>query len=117
MLPRKPWRRRGRRGGQVDPNPALMQEVHHPIEPGEIELAFGRFQPRPGEDAQRDKVDARLLHQADVLVPYGLRPLIGVVVAAVRDVRKPVDVNGISQLSNWLTRAGGQGWTDCDVHS
>ena len=102
---RQPRRRGGRRGGQVDPNPSLMQEIHHPIEPGEIELAFGRLQPRPGEDAQRDKIDARLLHQADVLVPDGLRPLVGVVVAAVRDVRKPVAENGLAQVSPWSSRA------------
>ena len=35
---------------------------------------------RAGEDADRDEVDPRLLHQPDVLLPHVLGPLLGVVV-------------------------------------
>src|SRR5262249_57915403 len=47
------------------------------------------LQSRPAEYGDGDEVDAGLAHQADVLLPDRLGPLLGVVVAPVREVRQP----------------------------
>ena len=85
---REPRRRRGGRGCEVDANSALVEHLHDPIEPGEVVLARRRFQARPGEDAEGDKVDTGLPHEPDVFLPDALGPLVRVVVATVGDVRQ-----------------------------
>ena len=89
VLVREPRRRRRRGRRQVDADTALMEHVHDPVEP--VEFVPGRFglQARPGEDAKGNEVDARLLHEPDVFLPHRLRPLVGVVITAVSDVRQP----------------------------
>ena len=71
---------------------------------------------RPREDAERDDVDAGLLHQAHVLVPDLARPLLGVVVGAEREpatlgphgrmaataAHTRTDVNRVRTLTNLL---------------
>ena len=73
----------------------LQRLVAACIAEGDLERATGHarrwLQLRPGEDADRDQVDARLRHQRHVFGPGGLGPLLGVVVAAVADAveRRP----------------------------
>src|SRR6266571_7492322 len=86
MAMREPWRRRRRRRREVGVDAAPMQKVEHAVEPAEFKTALGGFEPGPGENSHRHEVDARLLHEADVLGPDFLRPLLGVVIAAVKDV-------------------------------
>ena len=81
----QPRRGRGRGRGQVDPDALLGQQVKHPVQPACGQPARRGLQLGPGEHPDRDQVHARLRHQPDVLGPGGLRPLLGVVVAAVRD--------------------------------
>ena len=87
---RQPWRGRGGGGGEVHCDASGVQEVHHPVEPPEVVLGGGRLEPRPRKDTQRDQVDARLLHETHVFVPHALRPLVRVVVAAVKHVRQAI---------------------------
>jgi hypothetical protein len=75
----------GRGGGrrEVNHHAVLVEEVHDPVKPAEIVLIGAGLQLRPEEDAERDEVHVRLAHQAHVLVPDLLRPLLGVVISAV----------------------------------
>ncbi len=82
VQPAHPGRRRGGGGGEDDADAVLVHQVHEPVQPAELPCARLRFQLRPGEDAEGDRVDARGLHQPDVLVPGLLGPLLGVVVTA-----------------------------------
>src|SRR5262249_5083639 len=83
------WRRGGGRG-QVYGDAALVEQIHEAVQPTELKAVPSWLQPRPGEDAEADQVDASLSHQAHVLRPDVLRPLIGVVVTAVGQVRQAV---------------------------
>jgi hypothetical protein len=82
VRPHQPDGRRGGGGGEVHADPALVQQVHDPVEPAEVELAVGHLDEAPGEDAEVDRVDARAAHELDVLDPHLLGPLLGAVVAA-----------------------------------
>ena len=82
----KPRRRRGGRGGEVGKDAVLSQQVEYAVEPVEFVLSRCRLESAPGEDADRDDVDGRLPHQADVRAPDLLRPLLRVVVTSVEDV-------------------------------
>ena len=83
--PRQPGRR-GRGGRrEVDGDPALVQQVHHPVEPAELEPSRLRLQQRPREDTHRGEGDTGLLHEPDVLGPDLLGPLLRVVVGAETD--------------------------------
>ena len=79
----RPRRRRGGRRGEVDGDAALVQQVDHPVEPAEVELALARLDARPREDAEAHHRDAGLAHARDVVGPDLLGPLLGVVVGAV----------------------------------
>lgn len=59
------------------------------VEPVETVVAVGGGVAGPGEDPDREKVAVRQLHQAEVLVDHlrGGLPLVGVVVAAVEQLR------------------------------
>ena len=79
-----PRRGRGGRGRQIHLDAAGVQLVDHPVEPLEVPYALGGLDAGPGEDAEADDVDARLAHEAHVLVPDVFWPLVGVVVGAVQ---------------------------------
>jgi len=81
----EPGRRRRGAGGQVDADARLGQQVEDPVQPARRQLAWRGLQPGPGENPDRDQVDARLGHEADVLGPGRLRPLLRVVVPSVPD--------------------------------
>ncbi len=82
MRGREP-RRWGRgRGGQVDADAAVVQEVEDAVEPAEIPRVRSGLEPGPGEDADGGEVDTSLAHEFDVALPDLFRPLLGVVVTA-----------------------------------
>ena len=81
----EPHRRRCGGGGQVDGDAGLAELVDDAVQPIEVVYAFLRLDLGPREDGDGHDVDAGLGHQADVLVPDLLGPLVGVVVAAVPD--------------------------------
>lgn len=81
----EPGRRGGGGGGQVDPDASRVQQVHDLVEPAEVPLVLGGLDAGPGEDRHGDDVDARLLHEPYVLLPHLSRPLLRVVVGAVRE--------------------------------
>ncbi len=93
----EPGRRGGGGGPQVHRDPAGVQQVHDLVQPAEVPLVLGLLQPGPGEDADGDDVHARLAHQADVLPPHLARPLLGVVVGAVREAAGGVTVRPVRQ--------------------
>src|SRR5438105_4417713 len=66
-----------------------MEQVEDAVQPLEVVAARNRLQAGPAEDPDADEVDAGLAHQPDVLLPDDVGPLVGVVVAAVQDVRQP----------------------------
>ncbi len=76
--------RRGGRG-QTGRDAVLGQQIEDAVEPVEIIAILRGLEPGPAEHRQRRDVDARQLEQAHVLAPHLLRPLIGVIVAAVPD--------------------------------
>ena len=80
-----PHRRGCGAGGEIDGDAGLAELVDDAIEPIEVVHAFFGLKLGPGEDGYGDEVDAGLLHKLDVFVPDFLRPLVGVVVAAVPD--------------------------------
>ena len=84
---RQPGRRRSRGRCETGLDAVLVQQVKHPVEPAKIVVPGTRFEPGPREDANRDQVDACRLHEAHVLQPDLLGPLLRVVVAAVPDAR------------------------------
>ena len=67
----------------------LAELVDDSVEPAEIVHVFAGFDFRPGEDAHGYEVHSRLDHEAHVLVPDLLGPLVGIVVAAVPDTGPP----------------------------
>jgi hypothetical protein len=70
----------GGRGGKVHRDTALVEQAEHLVHAGEVQPPRLGFDPRPGEDAERDQVDPGLAHQRHVLAPDPRRPLLGVVV-------------------------------------
>ncbi len=80
---RQPRRRGSGRGGQVDADAAVVQQVHHLVQPAEVPGVPRRLEAGPGEYRERDDGDSGLAHEADVLAPDLLRPLFRVVVGAV----------------------------------
>ncbi|CAM5550247.1 hypothetical protein SALBM311S_01472 [Streptomyces alboniger] len=101
-----PGRRGGGRGCQDDADAARVHQVHQPVQPAEVPLPRAGFELRPGEDAEGDGVDAGGPHEADVLVPGLLGPLLGVVVAAVEDaaVRHRAQVGHQTGSPYWMPR-------------
>ena len=81
----EPRRRARGRGRQVHGDPARVQLVEHPVEPVEVVRPGLGLEQGPGEDPHADQVDPGLPHEAYVLVPDLLRPLLRVVVGAVGD--------------------------------
>ena len=69
--------------------PALPEQVHDSLEPGEIVFALLRLAEPPGELAHADDVDARGLHQLDVALPGGFG-----VLARCRRMGKPTVPDG-----------------------
>jgi hypothetical protein len=96
----EPRWRRGGRCSEVGEDAVLCQQVEHPVEPAELVSAGLRLEEPPRKDADRDEVDAALVHEADVLEPDLLRPLLGVVVASVEDVRDLGDEGYAASLSD-----------------
>jgi len=86
--PGEPGRWGRRRGGQIDRDAMLFQQVENPVEPAEAEYFRGRLQPGPGEHPDGDETDPGFLHQPGVLRPDRLGPLLGVVVAAQGQTRQ-----------------------------
>src|SRR5262249_35109884 len=82
---RHPRRLGSGRGRQADETVGACQFVDDRVEPVEGEAVLGWLQGDPGEDADRGHPVVAGLHQTDVLIPGGRRPLFGVVVAAVPD--------------------------------
>ena len=78
----QPGRGRGGRGGQVDGDATLVQQVENLVQPTELEATGFGFEQRPGEHPDGGHGDAGRPHQPDVLGPDGFRPLLRVVVAA-----------------------------------
>jgi len=74
-----------RRGCQINRDASLAELVDDAIEPAEIPMVFGGLEAVPAEDGKGHGVDTGLSHQADVVVPDVLRPLVGIVVAAEGD--------------------------------
>ena len=90
MLAGEP-RRRGRvRRAEVHRDAVIMQDVHHLVEPSEIQSTIGGLQRRPREDSDAHQSHAGLLHERSIFQPDLTRPLIRVVVAAVDDAGEPV---------------------------
>ena len=81
----QPQRRGRRRGGQVDHDAGIAEFVDDAVEPAEIPTILGGLDAIPAEDGEGHGVDAGLLHQADVVVPDVLGPLVGIVVATEGD--------------------------------
>ena len=90
ILERQPLRL-GAGGRREEDVPALGRDaVENTVEPVEAVAAFLGLEANPGEDRDGEGVAARLLHEADVLLEDvgAIEPLVGVVVAAVEDVRE-----------------------------
>jgi catechol 2,3-dioxygenase-like lactoylglutathione lyase family enzyme len=88
-LARKPRRRRRRRGGEIDADSPVVEQLECLVQPGEVILAFAGFELGPGEDPDRDEVDLRPSHELDVFAPNFGRPLLRVIVPAVREASFP----------------------------
>ncbi len=88
VLPRQPGRARAARRRQHRHTAVSSDQIHHPVEPVEIELPLGGFQARPGEDAHRHRITVGELHQAHILFPYLGGPLVRIVVAAMKEHRQ-----------------------------
>ena len=80
MLFGEPDRRRGRGRGQHDLNARFAENIHHPLEPVEIEFTFLRFAKSPGEFAETYNIDARLDHEFGVMLPRSLGVFVGAAV-------------------------------------
>jgi hypothetical protein len=52
----QPRRRGRRRRREVDRDAARVEQVEHPVQPPEVELAGPRLEQRPREDADRHEV-------------------------------------------------------------
>ena len=78
----QPQRRGGRCGGQIGCDAGFAEFFYDAVEPAEIPTILGGLDAVPAEDGEGDRVDAGFFHQADVVVPDLLRPLVGIVVAA-----------------------------------
>src|SRR5258706_4723449 len=88
VKPRQPGWRRGGGRRQIHTHAVGIEQIDHLVEPGEVVLTWSRLDPRPGEHAERDQIDAGRPHHPGVLLPDCFGPLLGVVVAAVDEVRK-----------------------------
>ena len=85
MLLRKPQRRAGGRGCKVDGDAGMVKLVDDPVEPPEIVDAFLGFYRTPCENTKGHDIDPGLVHELDIFIPDGFRPLFGIVVTAVPD--------------------------------
>ena len=85
----EPRRRRGGGRGHVHVDAGAGQEVHDAVEPVQVPGVLVGLDPGPGEDGEGHHGDAGFLHEAHVLRPDLLRPLVGVVVGAVVDGGTP----------------------------
>ena len=85
----QPHRRGCGRGSEIYGDAGLAELVDDSVEPAEIVHVLAGFDFRPGEDAHGYEVHSRLDHEAHVLVPDLLGPLVGIVVAAVPDTGPP----------------------------
>ena len=81
----QPQRRGGGCGGQIDRDAGFAELVDDAVKPAEIPTILGGLDAIPAEDGEGHGVDAGLLHQADVVVPDVLGPLVGIVVATEGD--------------------------------
>lgn len=81
----EPQGRGRRRGCQIDRDAGLAKLVDDAIEPVEIPMVFDGLEAISGEDGKGHGVDAGLAHQADVVIPDSLRPLVGTIVATESD--------------------------------
>ena len=77
--------------GQKHRNPGFVQPIQHFFQPVKGKPPILGLQRRPGEYAYTHQIAARQLHQAYVLLKYigPVQPLVGVVVAAMSEKRKP----------------------------
>src|SRR5258708_9907346 len=100
-------------GGEERVEAARGEPVHDAIEPSELEAALLGLEVAPGEDADREGVATRLLHEAEVLLDDRrlVEPLVGVPVPAVQDVRKAGDDRGVAirRRGESGARPGGRG--------
>ena len=81
----EPHRRRSGSGRQIHGDARFAELVDDAVKPAEVIHAPLRLDPCPGENAHGHQVHARLPHQADILIPYVLGPLIRIVIASVPD--------------------------------
>ena len=81
----QPGRTRPRGRGQHRVNAVFIQIVYNPLHPPKVELPLHRLISRPGEHPQGHAVDARLFHQAHILLQYvrPVQPLVRIVIPAV----------------------------------
>ena len=63
----------------------VTELVDDAIEPVEIPMVFDGLEAISAEDGKGHGVDAGLAHQADVVIPDFLRPLVGTIVATESD--------------------------------
>ncbi len=113
VRPVEPGGRYGGRGAQDDADAVGVEEIHEPVEPGEVEHALLGLDQDPREHADGREGDPGLAHQGDVLGPDVLGPLLGVVVAAVGDpvetLRPDADGRRVGAGTGRCGRRGGAG--------
>ena len=102
----QPQRRGGRCGGQIGCDAGFAEFFYDAVEPAEIPTILGGLDAVPAEDGEGDRVDAGFFHQADVVVPDLLRPLVGIVVAAECDTAAvfPSAVSAMRKAGDWGLR-------------
>ena len=80
----QPKRSGGGGGSKIDRDARFAELVDDAVEPAEVPAVLGGLDAIPAKNRQGHGVDTGLLHQADVVVPDFLRPLVGIVVATER---------------------------------
>ena len=71
---------RGRRCAEDDLQAMAVREGDGAVEPGEVEPAVFRLEESPGELGHVDEGEAERGDVGQVAVPFGLRPVLGVVI-------------------------------------
>lgn len=74
-----------RGGGKNHLQPILADQLHDFVQLGKVIYFLFRLQRGPGEDIQRHGVDICQLEQPHILFPYRFLPLLGIVIASIRN--------------------------------